>query len=628
MKRQRIHIQLLAIAAGWCVLATSCVKDLLDQEPTTELPESQFWKSEKDAKVAVMGAYADVRPLFDREYYFDGLAEFQRVRGTSSTVNDDLNSGSLQKGGAYPTGNWNPASPSGGGDRYDRMFRYLYGGVNRTNYVIENVKTLIPKVGNTAIPELERIMGEARLLRGLVYFRLITMWGDVPYFTQVINPGNQYEIAQITRTPIKQIKDSIYADLTYAFEKLPQASSEQGRFTKASALALRGKLMLYWASWNEYGWPELETFQPSPAEATDAYTKAAADLRTVSLGMGLNLWRNGDPGEIDTLGKAEILPNYYYLFTPVANDNNTEFVLAFTHGGINTGQGEELMRDVAGRSHEGSQCWMTPRFEIADRYQLTTTGDFAPPLIPLKPSVADARTRPNSALNPLSYANRDYRMKSSIMWDYELSIAFNSLKSTGFIPFIYNTWNSPNIVVNGIRYDNVYNTDGCNTGYVFRKFLRNTAGLGRSDGNYTYPWIRLADVYLMYAEASNAIGGPNAEAIELLNKIRRRGNLPPLGADKTASKEAFFNAIEQERIVELFAEGHRFWDLRRWRAIERVFGPTGGPGRDFRDTHGEITTRGVFQNQQERAYQRVYIFRIPLGERERNPKLTQNTPWL
>ncbi|MGN6510099.1 MAG: RagB/SusD family nutrient uptake outer membrane protein [Chitinophaga sp.] len=347
--------------------------------------------------------------------------------------------------------------------------------------------------------------------------------------------------------------------------------------------------------------------------------------------MGYDLWRGGDPGQIDASGKADILPNYYYLFTPVANpiaNEKHEFLVYFTHGGTNTAQGEELMRDVAGRSHEGSQCWLTPRYEIADRYQLLTTGEFAPPLVPLNPSTPDARTRVNSALNPQSYENRDYRMKSSIMWDFELSVGFNSLKSTGYVPFIYKSWNVPNVVVNGIQYANTYNTDGCNTGYVYRKFLRNTAGLGRSDGNYSYPILRLADVYLMYAEATNALSGPSADAIGLINKIRHRGNLPPLTAAMTQDETAFFNAIEQERIVELLGEGQRFWDIRRWRALDRVWGAPGGPGRNLKDTHGDITTRGVFQNQELRAYQRVYIFRIPLSERERNPNLSQNTPWL
>ena len=63
--------------------------------------------------------------------------------------------------------------------------------------------------------------------------------------------------------------------------------------------------------------------------------------------------------------------------------------------------------------------------------------------------------------------------------------------------------------------------------------------------------MRLADVYLMYAEATNELHGPQPDAIDLVNKIRHRGNLPPLSATKTADKKSFFDAIEQERIVEL-----------------------------------------------------------------------------
>ncbi|KAF0193446.1 MAG: RagB/SusD domain-containing protein, partial [Bacteroidetes bacterium] len=158
-------------------------------------------------------------------------------------------------------------------------------------------------------------------------------------------------------------------------------------------------------------------------------------------------------------------------------------------------------------------------------------------------------------------------------------------------------------------------------------FLRNYGGLGRSEGDYAYPVMRLADVFLMYAEATNEISGPQADAIELANKIRHRGNLPALAPEKTASKEAFFSAIEQERIVELLGEGQRGFDIRRWRAIERVWNPPYGLGVWKLDTHGAQRDR-YYQNTSELTYQQNYIFRIPPGERDRNPNLTQNKPWL
>jgi hypothetical protein len=607
-------ILFIPVLTGLLFFQSSCQDDLLEQKPTTEVDIVNFWKTEDDATFALQGAYAAVRPVFDRDYYFDGHGEFVRTRGTSAT------SGNLRLGNAYHDGDYNPF---GYGDNFDKMYRYLYGGVHRTNYVIENVEKMLPTASPASKAKLETIIGEARLLRGMVYFRLISMWGDVPYISRVVFENT--EVATLPRLPIAQVKDSIMADFTYAFEKLPVKGAELGRAGKPAALAFRGKLQLYWACWNKFGWPELADFKPSAVAAEAAYTAAAADFKSVIYDFGLTLFRNGEPGNIDALGKADILPNYFYLFMPVAN-GDPEMIMSFTHGGIGTGQGEELMRDFSGRTNEGSQCWVSPRYEIADRYQSTLTGDFAPKLIPRNPTSTGARTALNSALNPQSYANRDYRMKSSIVWDNEMIIGMTSLKSTGFAPFIYKTW-AQDILIGGVKHV-TYNTDGTNSGYMFRKFVRNYAGQGRSEGDYAFPVMRLADVYLMYAEASNAISDrPPFDAITLVNKIRHRGNLPALKEDKTGDKATFFNAIEQERIIELLGEGHRGFDIRRWRAQERVWGPPAGDGLWRIDTHGANQTR-YFQNTTERVYQQNYIFRIPPGERDRNPNLTQNTPWL
>jgi len=606
-----------AVLALCLVMPASCRKNLLDQLPTTDPSPTTFWLTEADATAGLNGLYSAVRPCFDRDYYMDGQAEFFRCRGTSITA------GNLRLGDAYNGGNFNP---TGYGSSFDNMYRYLYGAVDRANYVIDNVTKMQAKggaLGTSAV--LQVIQGEARLLRGLAYFKLISMWGDVPYYT--ISPTSNDQLATLARIPIGQVKDSILADYTFAFNNLPVKASLLGRASKPAALALRGKLQLYWASWNKYGWPELEGFTPSGAAATAGFTAAANDFKSVINDYGLTLYLNGDPGQIDGLGKNDVLPNYFTLFTPKAN-GNPEMVMVFTHGGTGTSQGEELMRDVAGRSHEGSQCWVTPRYEIANRYQSTVTGDFVTPLVPMNPTVPAtgnvARTTVNSAVNPDSYLNRDYRMKSSIQWDYEVSVGMASLASTGNVPFIYQTW-AGTVNIGGTNYI-TYNTDGCNSGYVFRKFLRNYAGQGRSDGDFAWPVVRLADVFLMYAEASNEVSGPQADAIALVNAIRRRGNLPALAPAKTADKLTFFNAIEQERIIELLGEGQRSFDLRRWRAIERVWGPPGSAGLWRIDTWGANQTR-YFQNTADLEYKQDYIFRIPPGERDRNPNLTQNIPW-
>jgi starch-binding outer membrane protein, SusD/RagB family len=611
MKKINSNIFSILLWAVLTVIFSSCMKDLLELQPTSELGSAAFWKTEDDALSALMGAYSAARECFYDDYLWDGKGEYQRTRGDESAS------------AAFRKRNFNP---QGGLDDHDNFYRELFGVVNHTNYVIENIRLrMLPNASATSRVQLEEIIAEARFLRGMAYHRLIAMWGDVPYIHKIIY--SNAEVADITRTPIKQVKDSIIADFTYGVEKLPIKARGLGRAAKPAALAFRGKTHLYWASWNNFGWPELADFQPSPTEAQAAYTAAAADFKRVVDDFGLTLFKNGEPGEIDALGKADILPNYYHLFIPPANgDLSGEVIFAFTQGGIGSMQSEQLMRHISGRSHEGSQLWVTPRYEILDRYQSIITGDFVAPLTPMNPANnPGARTAPNSAINPQSFVDRDYRMKGTVMWDGEVSMGFSSLQNTGWKPFIYASWNAP-ITIDGVALRTYDDGGGCQTGVVYRKFLRNYPGLGRSQGDFYFPLMRLADVFLMYAEATNEVNGPQPVAVALVNKVRYRGKLPPLAPEKYATKEEFFVAIEQERIVELIGEGHRGFDLRRWRALERVWTPPNTAGIWRRDSHGFDRQR-YFHFASERTYEQNYIFRIPPSERDRNPNLTQNTPW-
>jgi hypothetical protein len=254
-----------------------------------------------------------------------------------------------------------------------------------------------------------------------------------------------------------------------------------------------------------------------------------------------------------------------------------------------------------------------------NRYQQIATGGFAPALIPLNPTtVADARTRLNSAVNPASYAGRDYRMKASIMWDGETinEILADGTVTSNVLTFLYGTTapTPPYLFA-----------DGAFTGYIYRKYIRQINGYAREAGPQDSWMMRLPDVWLMYAEATNEISGPTTEAYDLIDKIRRRGNLPVLNRALFATKATFFDAIEQERIVELVAEGSRFFDLRRWHKVEQVWPqPNGNP----LISSWNVTVRDEFKNAIDRDFQRFYLFQIPAAEIVNNPKITQNDPWL
>lgn len=621
---------------------TSCRDNLLEQEPTDALSSGKYWKTEADATSALAGVLSDTRYLFNRDYYLDGMGEYVKMRGNSFLNNNGKN------GRAY-MGRWDYL-PWGFGGWFENMYKYCYGAIDHANYVIDNVTTMRDNARSAEMKKnMDVIIAECKLMRALTYFRLISWWGDVPYIDW--NVKSNAEVESLPRTPIAEIYKHLVTDLDEVEQVLPAKASIQGRYSKPAAIALRGKINLYWASWNHFGWPELDTFKPDETEAQRAYKAAREDFGKVINDFNLDLFRGGEPGVCDgpaemwpkdtvvngqnmtgkvkRLGGATNLPNYFYLFTPIANGDG-EFVFSFQQGGTSTGQGEQLMRDFAGRTVQYSQSWLNPRANIVDRYQSTVTGDFCDPLVPMSPS-NNARVAKNSTLNPQSYANRDYRMKSTIMWDYEQIMGMMSLKETGLSPYEYKNWEGPLDVyeeegdgLKKVHYTsyNVLST----TGYVFRKFVRNYAGQDRTDGDFNWPVIRLADVFLMYAEADNEINGPTAESVALVNRVRHRGNLPPLKADKYADHDSFFDAIEQERIVELIGEGQRIFDLRRWRRLENIYGGPGSNGYTWYDIFGAQENQ-YWVNSPILQYQQCYIFQIPESERNRNSNLTQNKPW-
>lgn len=582
------------LLAGFVGMLSSCVSNLLDQEETTKISSETFWTSTDDALSSTFGVYNATRTLFATDYYYDGQGEFQNTRGKSV--------------GSIGNGNWSPAGWVTSG--FSSMWENAYRVINRANFTIENVEKMIERESAESIKKsLVRINGENHFLRALAYFRLIQNWGDVPFYTHVLS-GNA-EATSLSRTSITEIKTQILEDLEYASTVLPAtlSKSERGRATQVAALAFKGKVELFWASWKKNGWPELDGFVQDAGEADTYYKQAAANFKKVIYDYGLELFGGGDPGTYQT-------PTYWQLFQP-ANEYCSEIIFSIQYGGPLLGQGESLMRDFGTRSTANAQCWIMPTNRLVDRYQSCTTGDFLPNLV-----LGKDETLPNGALNQGSYADRDWRMRSTLLWDGQKMIG---LKDEGMTLIDSLAW------VFGVKNKQnegyIHNDANSQTGYIYRKWIRQETGASRTDGSQDFYLMRLADVYLMYCEAVNETEGPSTELVGLVNKIRERGNLPGLAAAKYADKDEFFKAIEQERIVELATEGQRPFDIRRWRKAKEIWGPANGNGLTLYNSHGE-RIRDEFKNASEIDFGKYYIYQISETERGRNPKLTQNTPWL
>ena len=117
------------------------------------------------------------------------------------------------------------------------------------------------------------------------------------------------------------------------------------------------------------------------------------------------------------------------------------------------------------------------------------------------------------------------------------------------------------------------------TGYLNYKFIPIGANLAENDygwGFHMHPsWLRLAEVYLLYAEATAEgygsatakASGCNLSAEDAINVIRDRAGVDHVAPNFTASVDKFMSEVRRERAVELAFEGHRFNDLRRWKLL-------------------------------------------------------------
>ena len=122
------------------------------------------------------------------------------------------------------------------------------------------------------------------------------------------------------------------------------------------------------------------------------------------------------------------------------------------------------------------------------------------------------------------------------------------------------------------------------------------------------PILRLADMYLIAAEAEAQLNGPTAVAYEMVNTIRKRANLPDLAAG--LSKEAFIDAVLQERAWEFFGEGDRWYDLTRTGKFLTVI---------------PKAVNSVYPSRPVQAKNKY--FPIPQVEINANPEIEQNPDW-
>jgi hypothetical protein len=174
------------------------------------------------------------------------------------------------------------------------------------------------------------------------------------------------------------------------------------------------------------------------------------------------------------------------------------------------------------------------------------------------------------------------------------------------------------------------------TGYLlYKRLARNVRNEGTNPRSQYRPSIifRLAEFYLLYAEACNEVNPNDPNIFIYLDKIRDRAGIPKLSVIKPGllgNKDALRKAIQAESRVELCTEGQRYFDVRRWMIADQPGNMQGGPFTGMNMNSNQLTIGGFYTRTtfETRIFNRsMYLYPIPLNEIQKSKLLVQNPLW-
>jgi len=458
-----------------------------------------------------------------------------------------------------------------------------YGGFLRWNNLysnIQNVNTVIASIDAVEVTPAQealkkQLKGEAYFIRAYMYAQLLFGHGGVVLSKDPFKLGQDF--LTLKRSTIAETKDFIVADIAQAISLLPATGIEQGRANQAACGVLKSRLLLFCASKLTNGGFTAEagnTLISFPAGSQTALLQAARDAaKLVMDGTYGTFSLAGSTAEPALpLTEAQVKAyseNYFNIFNqkgawnketiwgvqfPVTGGNQNNANLWFGPSGYHN-WGNNDPTEPAVRSFEMADG--TPF--VWDKY---TPGDQVLRTATAAQLAADPLRSPYNGREPRFYAIVFYH---GAPWQTRPADAvprdpLNQVQLGGF----YKADGTK--IIDGVdtRAGGIESGNASKTGYYLKKFL-DPATVGQFFRN-TNTWVefRYAEILLNYAEACIELGTPTdlTNGINALNMVRNRAGLPDRSLASTQTQARAF--IRQERAIEFFGEGHRWYDQRRW----------------------------------------------------------------
>ncbi|MDR6785299.1 hypothetical protein ABIE26_003998 [Pedobacter africanus] len=627
----RIGFLLLIICAG-------CKKGYLDVVPDNVATIDNAFSNRTEAEKFLFTCYSflpregnpDMNPGFNAgdetwTYWpmtmdFFSLDSYQIARGEQNRVNPKMN---------Y----W---------DGFDD--RSMWQGIRTCNIFLEN----IDKVTDLQPYVKDRWIAEVKFLKAYFHWYLFRMYGPIPVVDRNLPISASPEEVKAARQPVDSVVNYISDLLDEASSgnanvglpsKISNGASEYGRITKVAVLAIKARLLVTAASPLFNGNPDFASLQNKDGKAlfNPVYDAKKWERAVVACKRAIDeahaadvkLYRFvKDIGTVDEATQIEM-----NIRNTVCKKWNSELIWGTTSGGTNPTYSLQLFA-----------CPVLNPNDINKELR----GKFAPTM-KMAELFYTKNGVPIEEDNTWDYDNR-FKLRTVETQDIQMQPGYQTTslhfdrepRFYADMAFDGSKWYMENGTYNiqskagehsGKKQVRAYSI----TGY-FTKKLVSPAMVATSTSlvveSYPWPVMRLADLYLLYAEALNETGNA-AAALPYLNLIRDRAGLKSVESswsnysskpNKYTNADGMRDIIRQERGIELAFEGSRFWDLRRWKTAARNLNQPIYGWNILQSTIEEYNSRVLLFNQSFNS-PRDYFW--PIGEYaiQVNPNLVQNKGW-
>ena len=559
MKNKIIYILTVFFFSGFTF--TSCT-DYLDRDSDSVLSEEDAFKNFNNFQGFVEVMYNVIPDIAKHNWVSsfnwgdDEVITTGNGEGLMGYAIDGGNYRSyIKKGDCFLDREWyvdqKPVGSSGA--RFDKA---LWGGgwyaIRQANIGLEALQKGLLK--DATQEERNFIEGQLYFFRAWFYFQLTTYWGGLPYIESVLASDAQFNLP---RESYQENAEKMAADFQRAADLLPidWDNTSAGSRTKGNdafrpnkiwALSYLGKCLLYAGS------PLMQNGGENDNRSYNAdYCKRAAD----ALGKVLTMVEGGQ-----TQYALVSFDKYSTLFYTKEQNwlmpGGTEAIMRSPTYGADS-YWRQMNSYQLSYICDGDGIILCPAANYVNYFGMANG-------LPLNDS--------NSGFsNSQPWKDRDPRFYNNFIYD-----GVKMIKAPSDERKVYQY---ANLYEGGNSSDNPSKTS--RTGYFNYKFI--PLGANKDDSDYGYgkathlhlSWLRLAEVYLLYAEAAaQGYGLPTGKsptftknAIEAVNVIRERAGVSGVADSYTSDLEKFMGEVRRERAVELAYEGHRFNDLRRWKLL-------------------------------------------------------------